>query len=111
MHPPVPFHDIAEAIEKMDAMLESIDAFCAAGPGGDRVKEHIISIWKAFVADGESAEPLSAVFAKASGRAPELRTIQRCNMHALQANLEKAMKSDERMKKLLEHGVRQVMFI
>lgn len=104
MHPHVPF--LAEAIEKMDAMLQAIDDFCAAGPAGDHVKKHMISIWKAFVADGESAEPLSAVFAKASERAPELRTIQRCNMHALQANMEKAIKSDERMKKLLEHGVR-----
>ena len=88
----------------MDAMIHAIDGFCADGPGKDVLKQDLLAIWKGFVADGESAEPKAAEMAKASGKAPELRTIGRCNMHAEQANMETALESDPRVKKLLEHG-------
>jgi len=88
----------------MEAMLAALDAFCAEGPGKDVLKQHLLSIWKGFTADGEAAEPLAAEMAKASGKAPELRTIARCNMHAEQANMETALESDPRVKKLLERG-------
>ena len=91
-------------MEKMEAIFEAIGEFCADGPGKDSLEKDLLSIWKGFVADGEKAEPLAAEMAKASGRAKELRAVLRCNMHAEQQNMENAMNSAARVKKLLELG-------
>ena len=90
------------AMEKMNAMIDAIEEFCAGGPGKDALKNDILKIWKGFVADGEAAEPLAAELAKALGKAPELRTIQRCNMHSQQKNMKNALLSDPDVSRFLE---------
>ena len=67
----------------------------------------MLAIWKGFAADGEFAEPLAAEFAKASGAAPELRAIARCNMHAEQRSMENALKSDPKVHRILDMLVLQ----
>ncbi len=83
-------------------MLEAIESFCQDGPGGSDMRKTLLSIWKGFAADGEAAEPLAGEFAKASGAAPALRAIMRCNMHAEQRALETALKSNPKINRILD---------
>ena len=90
------------ATDKKNSMSEAIDAFCQDGPGGPEMKKILLTIWKGFAADGESAEPLAAEFAKASGAAPALRAIVRCNMHAEQRSMEESLKSNPKILRILD---------
>ena len=91
-----------QALDKKNAMLTSIESFCHDGPGKSEMKQTLLSIWKGFAADGEAAEPLAAQFAKASGAAPALRVIVRCNMHAEQRSMENALKSNPKIHRILD---------
>jgi hypothetical protein len=95
-------HNSCKATDKKHAMLESIEAFCKDGPGRLPLQKSLLEIWKGFAADGEAAEPLAAEFAKASGAAPALRAIVRCNMHAEQRSMETALKSDPKVARILD---------
>ena len=83
-------------------MLKAIQAFCKGGPGQTEMLESLLKIWKEFAADGEAAEPLAAEFLRASGASPELRVITRCNMHAEQGSMEKALKSNPKIHRMLD---------
>ena len=92
----------SKALDKQVAMDQSLNQFCKEGPGGCQLKKDILEIWRGFAADGERAEPLAAEFAKASGAAPKLRAITRCNMHAEQRSLENALKSNPKIGRILD---------
>ena len=95
-------HEIpCKALEKKNLMMESFRSFCKEGPGRSELKKSLLEIWFGFAADGEAAEPLAAEFAKASGAAPALRAIQRCNMHAEQRSMENALKSIPKIHRIL----------
>ena len=89
-------------------MLKDLQAFCEDGPGRSELQESLLKIWKGFAADGEAAEPLAAEFLKASGASPELRVITRCNMHAEQGSMEKALKSNPKIHRMLDLLVLQL---
>jgi hypothetical protein len=96
-------HEIpCEATDKKNQMMESLGSFCKAGPGRSGLEKSLLEIWFGFAADGESAEPLAAEFAKASGAAPQLRAITRCNMHAEQRSMENALKSNTKIHRILD---------
>jgi len=97
----------SEALDKKRAMRTAIKEFCKAGPGRSELEKNLLAIWKGFTADGEAAEPLAAEFAKASGAAPELRAITRCNMHAEQRSMESALKSNPKVHRILDMLVLQ----
>ena len=83
-------------------MADAFDAFCNDGPGKADLHKTLLEIWRGFAADGEKAEPLAAEFARATGVAPRLRVIQRCNMHAMQKSMEDSLKSNMKIKRILE---------
>ena len=83
-------------------MMESLRSFCKEGPGRSELEKSLLEIWFGFAADGERAEPLAAEFAKASGAAPRLRAITRCNMHAEQRSMEAALKSNTKSHRILD---------
>ena len=91
-----------EATDKKNQMMESLGSFCKEGPGRSTLEKSLLDIWFGFAADGERAEPLAAEFAKASGAAPRLRAITRCNMHAEQRSMENALKSNTKIHRILD---------
>ena len=97
-----PHEVVCKATDKKNAMLEALKAFCNAGPGGEELLKTLLEIWYGFAADGEAAEPLAGEFAKASDAAPELRLVTRCNMHAEQGSMEKSLKSNKKILKMLD---------
>ena len=83
-------------------MADAFHTFCNDGPGKADLHKTLLEIWRGFAADGEKAEPLAAEFAMVTGVAPRLRVIQRCNMHAMQKSMEDALKSNMKIKRILE---------
>lgn len=57
------------------------------------------------MADGESAEPLAAVFAKVK-KVPPFRYAGRCLLHSKQKNMENAVATDDGFEELLDMLVR-----
>ena len=88
--------------EKAMAVKQVIQEFSADVAG---VKEAFEKHCRAFLADGELAEPLAAQLVKAEGTLP-FRYAGRCNMHSKQKNMENAALSEPLLKELLNMLIR-----
>ena len=88
-------------LEKASAVKQNIKEFSGDVPGvKEAVKEAFEKCCRAFLADGESSEPLAAQLVKVEGTLP-FQYIGRCNMHSKQKNMENAAESEPLLKELL----------